>query len=287
MNSSSRTGARDPHIRKINIVLFGEAGVGKSSVINLIAGKEVAGVSADADGYTVAPTPYDITLGNNNIRILDTAGLGEPQLGVDSYLAGIEKTYQLIQSLIEAGGLHLLLFCMRGDRMTKTKRSNYQFFYEFLCHQKVPLALVFTGLERETVMEDWWRRNASAIEKFGIRSVGHACITAVRDDTPGHAEKYAESEKTIRELLVNCALEGNGFHMDSDSWLAVMGGAMTRLIPGGAVPKQNDIVKVLTKRCGLDLESAKRVAKLMRDCGGKGGADVIAREQWEERARAH
>ncbi|KIJ18982.1 hypothetical protein PAXINDRAFT_57477, partial [Paxillus involutus ATCC 200175] len=186
-----------------NIILFGETGVGKSSVINLIARKEVARVSNGVDSHTSAPTPYDITLGNNNIRILDTVGLGEPQLGADSYLAAIEKAYQLIQSLIEAGGLHLLLFCMRGDRMTKTKTSNYQFFYEFLCQKQVPVALVFTGLERETVMEDWWKRNKSAIENFGIHSVGHACITAVRDDTPGHAEKYAESEEVIRELLVN------------------------------------------------------------------------------------
>jgi hypothetical protein len=208
---------------------------------------------------------------------LDTVGLGEPQLGADSYLAAIEKAYQLIQSLIEAGGLHLLLFCMRGDRMTKTKTSNYQFFYEFLCQKQVPVALVFTGLERETVMEDWWKRNKSTIENFGIHSVGHACITAVRDDTPGHAEKYAESEEVTRELLVNCALEGGGFRMDRDSWLAVMGGATMRLIPGGTIPKQNDIVKVLTKRCGLDLETARKVAKLMRECGGAGGADVIAR----------
>ncbi|KAF9222624.1 hypothetical protein BS17DRAFT_818427 [Gyrodon lividus] len=187
----------------INIILFGETGVGKSSVINLIAGKEVAKVSSDVDGCTMASTPYDVTLGNKKIRIFDTVGLEEPQMGVNGYLAAIEKAHKLIQSLGAGGGVHLLLFCMRGGRITATVQSNYRLFCEFLCNKKVPVALVFTGLEREVDMENWWTRNESHIRRYGIHSVSHACITAVRDDTSGQDDKYVKSERMIRELLVS------------------------------------------------------------------------------------
>ncbi|KIJ07949.1 hypothetical protein PAXINDRAFT_89580, partial [Paxillus involutus ATCC 200175] len=173
-------GPGGPSKKTTNIILFGETGVGKSSVINLIAGKDVAKVSSDVDGCTMASTAYNISLRNQNIRIFDTVGLEEPQMGVNGYLAAIEKAYQLIISLSEAGGVHLLLFCMRGDRITATKQSNYRLFCEFLCNRKVPVALIVTGLERETVMEDWWSRNESNAIRYGLHNAGHACITAVR-----------------------------------------------------------------------------------------------------------
>ncbi|KIJ10289.1 hypothetical protein PAXINDRAFT_34755, partial [Paxillus involutus ATCC 200175] len=192
-----------PSKKTINIILFGESGVGKSSVINLIAGKEITKVSSDVDGCTMASTRYDLTLDNKSIQIFETVGLEEPQMSINDYLAAIEKAHQLISSLNEAGGVHLLLFCMRRGRITATVQTNYQLCCEFLCRKQVPVALVLTGLEREARMEDWWERNGSTVEKYGIQSIGHVCITAVRDDTPGRAEKYAISEQAIRELLMN------------------------------------------------------------------------------------
>ncbi|KIJ10294.1 hypothetical protein PAXINDRAFT_37229, partial [Paxillus involutus ATCC 200175] len=246
-----------------DIILFGEAGVGKSSVINLIAGKEIAKVSSDIDGCTMASTPYDLTLGDKSIRIFDTVGLKDPERDVNGYLAAIDKACQLILSLSEAGGVHLLLFCLRVGRMTitATVQSNYRLFHEFLCGKKVPLALVFTGLEKEERMEDWWLRNESNTTKYGIRSMGHACITTLRGNTPGQAEKYATSEKTIRELLMNCALEDNAFLPESQDWLAMIGRRMMGLIVKGVNPKRRDIVKVLEARCGLDPDTARRVTE--------------------------
>ncbi|KIK99089.1 hypothetical protein PAXRUDRAFT_587261 [Paxillus rubicundulus Ve08.2h10] len=266
----------DPSKKTTNIVLFGETGVGKSSVINLIAGKDVAKVSSDVDGCTMASNPYDITLGKQTIRIFDTVGLEEPQMGVNGYLAAIEKAYELILSLSDAGGVHLLLFCMRGGRITATVQSNYRLFCEFLCNKKVPVALVFTGLEREDVLEDWWKRNEKNINKYGIHSVGHACVTAVRDDSPGQAEKYATSQTTIRELLVNHALKDSAFRMDSHSWLVMIGRRMMGLIVKRINPKRRDIMKVLTKRCGLDADTAKRVAQLMKEREAEAQPDAEA-----------
>ncbi|KIK27898.1 hypothetical protein PISMIDRAFT_674209, partial [Pisolithus microcarpus 441] len=137
----------------LNIILFGETGVGKSSVINLIAERSVAEVSPDADGCTMNSTDYQFTIGSRKITIWDTVGLEEPQMGINGYYTAIVKAYSLIQKLSKAGGVDLLLFCIRGNRVTATTQSNYRLFYEVLCDKQVPIALVITHLEREHKME--------------------------------------------------------------------------------------------------------------------------------------
>ncbi|KIJ05543.1 hypothetical protein PAXINDRAFT_93341, partial [Paxillus involutus ATCC 200175] len=87
----------------------------------------------------------------------------------------------LIRSLRSAGGVDLLIFCIRGGRLSATLQHNYRLFSEFLCQNQVPIALVVTNLEREQWrMEDWWDQNSeSARIEHGIEVVGRACITAI------------------------------------------------------------------------------------------------------------
>ncbi|KAG1745549.1 uncharacterized protein EDB91DRAFT_1121530, partial [Suillus paluster] len=103
-------------------------------------------------------------------QVFDTASLEGPRLQTREHFFAITNTYGLINTLKERGGINLLLFCIRGGRVTATMQRQLQ--------QKVPLALVVTNLERETNLEDWYTRNMGHLEKHDIRSVGHACITA-------------------------------------------------------------------------------------------------------------
>ncbi|KAI5983713.1 P-loop containing nucleoside triphosphate hydrolase protein, partial [Pisolithus albus] len=138
----------------LNIILFGETGVGKSSVINLIAGRPVAEVSSDVDSCTMDMECFQFTIGSKKITIWETVGPEKPQVGY-----AITKAHWLITKLTDAGGVDLLLFCIRGNKVTATALSNYGFFYEVLCNKQVPVALVITHVEREYRMEDWWTRN--------------------------------------------------------------------------------------------------------------------------------
>ena len=72
----------------------------------------------------------------------------------------------------------LFLFCIGGNRITATVKSSYRLFCEVLGKKEVPIALAVTHLEREAVMEDW-QRNGKSLDKNGIHSTGHACITTL------------------------------------------------------------------------------------------------------------
>ncbi|KAI6169535.1 P-loop containing nucleoside triphosphate hydrolase protein [Pisolithus thermaeus] len=242
----------------LNIILFGETGVGKSSVINLTAGGPVAKVSPDADGCTMNSKDYQFPIGSRNITIWDTAGLEEPQMGMNGYYAAIVKANGLIQKLSSAGGVDLLLFCIRGTRITATTQSNYRLFYEVLCNKQVPIALVITHLEREHRMEDLWTRNEGRILKYGIKCTRHACVTCVTN----REEKVRESREAIRHLLSQHGSQGR-FTMPQDPWFIRLLEHLTSLVSTKS-PLGKNISRILTKRCGLDVETAQRLAAQLR-----------------------
>ncbi|OAX32445.1 hypothetical protein K503DRAFT_606042, partial [Rhizopogon vinicolor AM-OR11-026] len=118
----------------VNIVIFGETGAGKSSVTNLMASQKVARVSPDTQRCTLEWTEYTVTFDDGTqYQVFDTVGLEEPRLQTKEYLTAITNAYSLINALRERGGINLLLFCIRGGRVTTTMKSNYRLFFEFLC----------------------------------------------------------------------------------------------------------------------------------------------------------
>ncbi|KAG2106587.1 uncharacterized protein F5147DRAFT_614278 [Suillus discolor] len=241
-----------------NIVIFGETGVGKSSVINLMAGQQIAHISPDAPRCTLHWTEYQITFENGTrYRVFDTASLEEPRLGTGAYPPTLLNAYNLINNLKEHGGVNLLLFCIRGGRVTATMQSNYRLFFEFFCEERVPLVLVVTNLEREPRMEDWYRRNAGQLEKYNIRSAGHACLTAANLLDGRLRDKYEESRGILRGVVeAHCNAGG---WTGGQGWLASFISKLVKFVVGH--PKKTDIIGILTKRCGMAKEVAQQVAQ--------------------------
>jgi predicted GTPase len=58
------------HTTTHNIVIFGQTGAGKSSIINMLAGKPVAEVSECASGCTSSNKRYSIRIGTANLHVL-------------------------------------------------------------------------------------------------------------------------------------------------------------------------------------------------------------------------
>ncbi|KAN0084084.1 P-loop containing nucleoside triphosphate hydrolase protein [Tylopilus felleus] len=239
----------------LNIILFGASGVGKSSLINLIAGEAVATTSPDVQGCTMSFHPYTFPVHNRDFHIWDTVGLEEPEMGVNGYLPAIEQACDLIHQLSSGGGVDLLIFCIRGNRVSATEQSNYRLFYEALCRSSVPIALVITHLEREINMESWWERNRESLEKYGIKYAGHACVTGL----PTHSAKYRESKVNILRLLEGYNSNGR-FHMPPEGWLIEFLRKFGLFAPLKKEAERKDILKVLTKRCKLDPKVAGELA---------------------------
>ncbi|KAG1779514.1 P-loop containing nucleoside triphosphate hydrolase protein [Suillus placidus] len=251
-----------------NIVIFGGSGTGKSSLVNLMAGAEIAAVSCAMDNCTVRWEEYSIKFGGESYKVFDTVGLEEPQLGIPQYLDAIENAYSLIQHLDRQGGVDLLLFCMRAGRLTDTLQSNYRLFYEFLCNKKVPIVVVITHLENENgEMDTWWKENEQVFRQLGIRVAGHACITATKGFRGIYKDRYEESRTTIRKLVKECTVDGqkqvwNGVNTRFVLFIRKLRG---RLVGSGNLGARKDVVPRLIKRCGMSPDVAKQLADMIKN----------------------
>ncbi|KAG2357650.1 hypothetical protein BDR07DRAFT_357030 [Suillus spraguei] len=78
-----------------NIVIFGETGSGKSSLVNLITGRQTAQTSPDATGCTTEITLHEhdvVTQGKTvKVQLFDTPGLDEGPHGTVSTMQGHKR----------------------------------------------------------------------------------------------------------------------------------------------------------------------------------------------------
>ncbi|KZS92284.1 hypothetical protein SISNIDRAFT_393112, partial [Sistotremastrum niveocremeum HHB9708] len=204
-----------------NIVVFGESGVGKSSVINMMlkSTDTPAKISSDAAGCTFQSTPYPVEISGSHYTVWDTAGLNEATT-VPAKDA-VTNAFKLIQKL--QGGICLLLYVIRGPRVKEFTIKNYQMFYEGFCQKNVPIILVVTGLEEEDDMDDWWTRNKWVFDRKGMTFSGQACITASKGKWKAsrqvfaYEEEYQESMGKVTRLIKQHALK-QPWRMDLAKW---------------------------------------------------------------------
>lgn len=206
-----------------NIVVFGETGVGKSSLINLIAGRSIAATSSNAKGCTFHHKKYELQVDDTPYAIWDTAGLDEGTYGtVPAEIAEVNLK-QLLRDLSRADGVHLLVYCIRASRLRKTLLSNYNLFYSAICRKKVPIVVVVTGLENyEEEMEDWWAANQTEFAPLKMHFDGHACVTTLNIDkvnSPILKQRCHASREDVLSLVAStCARDRWG--IEHEGWVS-------------------------------------------------------------------
>jgi len=245
-----------------NIVIFGGRGVGKSSVINLMAGQHIAKTSPDIE-HNLCLGEHALKFNGHGYKVFETAGLRRTRLGMKEYLDIIVDMHNLIAKLDNEGGINLLIFCVRASKDTAILQTNYQLFYKWLCEGKVPVVLVLTGLEREQNMEDWWNRHQ---QRYDIRVDGHACITTANRLDGRQQGLYEESRRLVRELVIKHTRgrEGDGY-TGGKTWFGRVVGELWGL-PGDFefAPKEKAIETVLINRYDMPPEAAKKLASKIR-----------------------
>lgn len=200
-----------------NILVFGETGTGKSSIINMLIGHDVAKSSPDARGCTFTSRPYDLSLAQadgtqKHYRIWDTAGLNEDEAGTVTPMQAIHNLLKLAEET--RGRLHLLVYCIRATRYHDVIKDNYNLFYKFVAQQQVPIVLLITGCENFERMDKWWEENKSVFGKYGLTFDGVGCITATRGKWKGkewiYEEQYEESCELAKGLIrEHCMSDGH------------------------------------------------------------------------------
>jgi len=190
-----------------NIVLFGETGSGKSSIINMIADEPLARAGSAANGCTFQHEFHNPIVHGRHVTLVDTAGLneGDGSHGMVDHATAVAEFYKLMKKL--DGEIDLLMLCMRGPRITTSAHMNWKVFYEIICKKKVPIVLIVTHLENEADgMDAWWTNNQGEFERQGLHPDATACITAIRgrqseNGTHIFEEQYKESQAKVRNII--------------------------------------------------------------------------------------
>ena len=188
-----------------NIVLFGEAGVGKSSIINMLMGKEVAKATNDGQACTLENESYELNIDHVGFRIHDTTGLNDGESGRVPSKEAVVQLFKLLRKLDD--GVSLLVYCMRAPRIREAAKHNWNLFYDIICRRKVAIVMVITGLENEENMDGWMKKsnNLDTLKQYGMQPYDYACITATRGKEKGgrytYQEEYDESVEKVKTLI--------------------------------------------------------------------------------------
>ena len=256
-----------------NVIVFGETGAGKSSLVNLIAGHSLAQVSSRCVGCTFQSTHYTVSIGGGvQINLYDTAGLEEGQGGTVSNHDAIVKLYTLLRRL--ENGVSLLIFCMRGPRIKESCVKNWRLFREIICQKCVPIVLAVTGLENEADgMDNWWTQNEGHFTKYEMHPNGVACITATRGRKRPNGrhlfdEEYTESQTKIRNAIRTAHLR-NPWRVPAAEWFKEI---IEVSYTSGKNPQEirksrealGSATAELMRRCEMTAEEANDLARKLR-----------------------
>lgn len=245
-----------------NVIVFGETGAGKSSVVNMLDGTEgskQAPVASTAVGVSTTSICYERKIREKTFNIFDTAGLNEGKGGTVSPRAAIEMLQKLIAHL--DSGLNLLTFVMRAPRITRTAQQIYRMFYEVVCDKRARIVIVITGLEFEEDRDRWFERNKAAFSSQGMTFDDHACITAV----PAAVDAYKKSKVKVGDVIFRGCNEGDPLKISRPNWFADILEKVFEVFSY----KPSDIdfaeLKELIKSCGgLSDQEAKKLAKKLK-----------------------
>ncbi|KAG1896019.1 uncharacterized protein F5891DRAFT_1150921 [Suillus fuscotomentosus] len=192
----------------LNVLLFGETGVGKSAIINLIMGCDVAQTSSDAPPCTLRHTSHQVSLAGREFKLWEASSI--ESMGFFRTLFAKWRLKKSYKKLYRDDGVYLLLYCMRGSRAQRALIKDYKFFTDIVGSTAtvaggVPVAAVVTCLEDYPKdMDVWWTKNIDNLERLGMRFSAHACITSLPDDPTSSLAMRARrqrSEQAIRHLI--------------------------------------------------------------------------------------
>jgi hypothetical protein len=251
-------------------LVFGETGVGKSSIINMLAGATIAATSNDAGACTFDNTRYELPINDYWVNVYDTISLNTPHHTKVPGPRVIAMLFKLIRALAGSDGIDFLVMTVRVPASpTGFTLKNYELFHKIFCQGRVPVLFVATGLEYENPMEGWWERNRQVFEARGMVFSGHACVTATKGKRPrtgGYLlqNEYDSSRETLRNAISSLCRRNEPWKEDADAWFQFTLGhlrkSLTAFFDVSQAGRQKLMTDALMEHAGLQKEDAKIVA---------------------------
>lgn len=237
-----------------NVLVVGQTGCGKSSVVNILAGESRALTSDDLSHCTKQWAEYAIPVDGRSFQVFDTIGFLEPGLDTEEYTHAIADTYLAIDALRKRGGIDLLLYCVRDEEIEKMK-GHYRLLHEVFCGEEVPVALVVTN---RGVSHKGYK---AIFRSHKIAYVDYACANIASTSGPGSSAADTESQKAIKELLVKCCDVGPTPRSALQHlWRRVQKFAGT---DQSQSLKRNEVFTLLTRRCKMQQAVAEQLLKAL------------------------
>ena len=249
---SSLTSTRS---KAIDIVLLGEIGVGKSSLINLIARKNVAEVSSDTIGCTKTTVKYTFEEKGKTFHLYDTPGLVDPQMGVEPFIDPIDTIQKLIRSLGNGNGPDLLLLCIDNSKPTAALQRNYRLFCKVICGGKVSFALAITKLEEGQDADQWWGLHGATIRRYGVDCSRYVGFGREKRNLESNADLEGQLRESLLSFFVACTDRQKNRISSLRSSMGRMVGSVTSFLHSQVSTPE----RTLMKQCGLDEQIAREL----------------------------
>jgi small GTP-binding protein len=178
------------------ILVIGQTGAGKSSLVNLLAGKKVANVCDGANGCTFKFETYQCDYNGELFELIDTVGLNEGSKGTVKPKDAMKMLIKFIKG--NKRGFSCILFVMPKGRITESFEKNHMLFCRTLLDGKTPAILFLSHCESDDPMNTWITKeeNKTALASYGFSDV--VCGTAQEGG------RFAEMVEPLRNETRRC-----------------------------------------------------------------------------------
>lgn len=255
-----------PDVR--NVLVFGSSGVGKTTLINNLAGENFP-TGSGAKGTTLETRHVRVDHLEVKYRIFDTAGLNEADKGSVSGTDAVMNLARLLKHT--EGGLNLMVMVVRHGTIQASTKANYQLFVETMTSGSVPLLIVVTHCEREIGdMQVWIDQNRRSFLEQGIQSKKMVATTFITpdpsiDNEPAMHAKVEASCKISWESILECAEEERIDYMNLGGGVVdILRRAYNKVASfygSGPVWVSKGFVTLIKNATGRTHEESKKIAK--------------------------